>query len=309
MCTFPSPNTPNGLAEWKHVGIRQESINQTGSQPLLKPSVSDLKCTNQSELRIIEGCHEVPKITLSPGQDLHGTRMFLLENSPPMTLDQIDIERWKLASSFMQAYHDFRDTPGCFHALEHRTPNWEFPAFIATENEWLAWGILLLSSLVYGGLHLLAWNVPFRTSAQQILWRISAAVVTGYGFLVASHSLLIKLDSKDLGGDTRIRTHNILGTFDSESPWVDRWSFFKSLVRNVALILGLRRRPYVFLAWPATFLYVFIFAMSSVTVLFGALVYVASRAFLVVECFISLFNSPADLYKQPSWAPYFPHIG
>lgn len=133
--------------------------------------------------------------------------------------------------------------------------------------------------------------------------------MTGYGFLVASHSLLIKLDSKDLGGDTRIRTHNILGTFDSESPWVDRWSFFKSLVRNVALILGLRRRPYVFLAWPATFLYVFIFAMSSVTVLFGALVYVASRAFLVVECFISLFNSPADLYKQPSWAPYFPHIG
>lgn len=38
------------------------------------------------------------------------------------------------------------------------------------------------------------------------------------------------------------------------------------------------------------------------------LVYFLARGYLVVECFINLFNLPAGVYEVPSWSAYFPHI-
>lgn len=38
------------------------------------------------------------------------------------------------------------------------------------------------------------------------------------------------------------------------------------------------------------------------------LLYVLARAYLVVECFISLSHLPAGVYDVPSWSVYFPHI-
>ena len=38
------------------------------------------------------------------------------------------------------------------------------------------------------------------------------------------------------------------------------------------------------------------------------LAYILARAYLVVECFISLSHLPADVYKVPNWPAYFPHI-
>ena len=38
------------------------------------------------------------------------------------------------------------------------------------------------------------------------------------------------------------------------------------------------------------------------------LAYILARAYLVVECFINLFNLPAGVYDVPRWAAYFPHI-
>ena len=36
--------------------------------------------------------------------------------------------------------------------------------------------------------------------------------------------------------------------------------------------------------------------------------YVRARGYLVIECFINLFNLPAEVYKVPNWTAYFPHI-
>lgn len=36
--------------------------------------------------------------------------------------------------------------------------------------------------------------------------------------------------------------------------------------------------------------------------------YVVARAYLVIECFISLFDSPVGVYDVPAWSLYFPHI-
>lgn len=36
--------------------------------------------------------------------------------------------------------------------------------------------------------------------------------------------------------------------------------------------------------------------------------YALARAYLVIECFINLFNLPAGVYNVPNWTAYFPHI-
>lgn len=36
--------------------------------------------------------------------------------------------------------------------------------------------------------------------------------------------------------------------------------------------------------------------------------YVLARGYLVVECFINLFNLPEEVYDVPQWSAYFPHI-
>ena len=38
------------------------------------------------------------------------------------------------------------------------------------------------------------------------------------------------------------------------------------------------------------------------------LAYILARAYLVVECFISLSHLPAGVYDVPQWSSYFPHI-
>ena len=43
------------------------------------------------------------------------------------------------------------------------------------------------------------------------------------------------------------------------------------------------------------------------TVLFPA--YLFARGYLVIECFISLFQSPMGIYSVPQWSSYLPHIG
>lgn len=40
----------------------------------------------------------------------------------------------------------------------------------------------------------------------------------------------------------------------------------------------------------------------------GLLGYLWARVYLVVECFISLFHSPIEVYTLPAWSAYVPHI-
>lgn len=40
----------------------------------------------------------------------------------------------------------------------------------------------------------------------------------------------------------------------------------------------------------------------------GLLVYLFSRVYLVLECFISLLHSPVEVYDLPAWSAYVPHI-
>jgi hypothetical protein len=43
--------------------------------------------------------------------------------------------------------------------------------------------ILVFASGIYGGHYALAWNVPFRTPAEHLLWQMSAPVITCFGMI------------------------------------------------------------------------------------------------------------------------------
>ena len=47
---------------------------------------------------------------------------------------------------------------------------------------------------------------------------------------------------------------------------------------------------------------------SAILILLMLIAYVLARAYLVVECFINVFNLPAGVYDTPTWSVYFPHI-
>ncbi|PVH97583.1 hypothetical protein DM02DRAFT_684776, partial [Periconia macrospinosa] len=67
-------------------------------------------------------------------------------------------------------------------ALQDKNRNWPSSkgSVRATRTGWVLAGIWI-AGIVYGGLHLLAWNAPFPTLAQQLLWRISTTTLTASG--------------------------------------------------------------------------------------------------------------------------------
>ena len=39
------------------------------------------------------------------------------------------------------------------------------------------------------------------------------------------------------------------------------------------------------------------------------LVLIASRFYVVAECFIGLFHAPSGIFEVPKWTTFLPHIG
>jgi hypothetical protein len=56
--------------------------------------------------------------------------------------------------------------------------------------------ILTLTFLVYGGVHLLAWQYNFQTNAEGLVWRISSTVTASSGFIFVFFHLIIELDDQ-----------------------------------------------------------------------------------------------------------------
>lgn len=90
-------------------------------------------------------------------------------------------ERWRLPAPI------FNDLPpqqwrGWRIMTTDRLSNW--PELNAEDGP-LSQAAFILAGTIYGGLHALAWNAPFPTGAEQLLWRLSASMVIGYGMLIS----------------------------------------------------------------------------------------------------------------------------
>ena len=138
---------------------------------------------------------------------------------------------------------------------------------------------LILSGLLYGGLHLLAWNMPFASRAECILWRFSGIFImsTGLGFTWLKGVIkAYKIYESATNSDESDRNSDESAT--NSVDWIG--------LLSVLLVLA------------------FTFLFTSTI----CLVYFLARTFLVVECFLQLLRLPASAYETPAWSPYFPHI-
>jgi len=141
---------------------------------------------------------------------------------------------------------------------------------------------LVLCTFLYGGLHALAWNAAFPSQIQRIAWRTSALLTTSSGaaFLLAYAALgLLGMILDGPAGETLSAVMDYL-----------RHRFPKTY-NCLNLFLGVTIIGIMLL----TFCVVVVF-------------YLGARTFLVVESFISLFNSPAGIYDVPNWTLYVPHV-
>jgi hypothetical protein len=128
---------------------------------------------------------------------------------------------------------------------------------------------LTLASLIYGGLHLTAWNAPMSDSAS-LLWRISSIFVLVFGPALAISIVFQKWRESAFSWDSNQR-------------------------------IGLLEKIPLFSLY-----YLSLFARLCN---YGVLsMYVIARIFLVVECFINIRHLPASTFEVPQWSQYFPHI-
>ena len=80
----------------------------------------------------------------------------------------------------------------------------------------------IISGFLYGGLHLLAWNAPFRSRTEEWLWRSSGISIMASGLYIIPLVLLVSVGESELG---RFRFYIILVL-----------AFFLSLVYVVARV-------------------------------------------------------------------------
>lgn len=142
---------------------------------------------------------------------------------------------------------------------------------------WLGFAV---AGVLYGGLHMLAWDAPFESRAEQILWRIAASSVTATPLLFAPVAMVF--------GDTFLRQ----GATD--------------LVKTIRGQKSRRKASGVRL-WVTSALAVLLVPLFALApLLWGS--YVLGRVYLVVECFKNVAHLPEGVFEDVNWPGYLPHI-
>ncbi len=206
---------------------------------------------------------------LTKGKKLANTN--IQNEHEDITLKEEDVRRWQMAKDLLTEEFSRRGNDDWQATVTDRSRNW--PSIDLDPGN-LDRRLLLAfnaSGVLYGGLHMLAWHAKFPTWSQQYLWRFASLFIVS--FVPASTMVLL--------------TENL----------------FFMVVKMVvnARTVGHRVSEGFF-----NLLYRFkIWHILSVS---GLLAYLWARVYLVVECFISLFHSPIEVYTLPEWSAYVLHI-
>ena len=89
---------------------------------------------------------------------------------PNINLTYRDVTRWKMAWRVVREHYPSTD-------LVVRRPR-DWPSSRSLDEFSVQFGFSA-AAMIYGGLHLLAWHAHFNSATEQLLWRISAALVMG----------------------------------------------------------------------------------------------------------------------------------
>jgi len=220
------------------------------------------------------------------------------QRRPFLHLRPVDINRWKLASQAIDHHVWYNtDTKGqknlrvdfmdvdflALNLVTIRVPN--HPKNFMVLDDWLLFSGMTIACAIYGGLHLVAWNAPFPTRMEKLLWRISGVGVASFGpvylplrigFAVGRLFTKIK----------RSKDHRI------------RWNWWRSPSTDVheSGFVIIRILVNIWVMWLALCVGCYL------------PLYVFSRVYLIVECFINIAHLPESVFRTPDWSQYFPHI-
>lgn len=144
---------------------------------------------------------------------------------------------------------------------------------------------LILSGVIYGGLHALALQIPLRSKAESILWGTACIEIIYAGLIIAATSPVVQWYVKMF---VSLR----------EQP-VDK---------STQNVLSKLKRA---LQWCLTNFTLSIIVWFIVEAIASALIvlYVVGRAFLVVEVFLNVPYVDPGVYQTLNWSIYWPHIG
>ena len=167
----------------------------------------------------------------------------------------------------------------------------------------LAFFALILSSVLYGGHHGLAFGIPFHSKAESLLWKISCLAVASGGILVLT--LLPTI------GMLRVMYHAIERYFKliKATKVIKATKLYQVIDKKVRSLSDVHKRAIIIGINEAYHLYQGCAATLFLTPLFGCIVlYIFSRVYLVVEVFLNLPYVDPGVYQTPSWSVYWPHI-
>ncbi|KAK1752185.1 hypothetical protein QBC47DRAFT_389961 [Echria macrotheca] len=186
---------------------------------------------------------------------------------------------------------------GCL--ASYRTRNWPTGHGTGTEAETsTVLFSLFFAGLAYGGLHLLAWSPPVRTAAETTILRVSGVSIIVYGAFPLLGWWLNQVFWKEI--QQAVSQWQIYKT----SPYYVKGFYFKFswLIRNY--LPGGQFLYDVYVRFGRTI----VVSLVLTSIGAGTLLYVVSRVYLVVECFISLGRLPASVFETPVWSQYLPHV-
>lgn len=211
-----------------------------------------------------------------------GVRKTAIDHASPR-----DVARWKLAREAIEHYqleddvrlrhHDRSDIYDENSRVRLRIGNL---GSLIGSRAWEVWFGFAVAGILYGGLHLLAWNAPFPSRVEQVCWRVAASSVTMTPLLLVPVALMF--------------SKRRLGRADPE---------LVEKTRNEVVVLKGRLAMFWFRKgkW---FLFVPLLAAAP----FLWLSYILGRVYLVVECFKNVGYLPKAVFEDVSWPAYLPHI-
>lgn len=195
--------------------------------------------------------------------------------------------RWKLAHTAICKYNlesDLRQrhaTPVNGTHLSSRLALRSREITFRIDNLPLATSVSV-SGLLYGGLHLVAWNADFASHVELLLWRISAIFVACNGIVMGIVGLFLSSETaRGASSATSLGMPN-----PSSRPRKGK--------RKVRVVYNKLLTAALFSS--TLFLPLLWFS------------YVLARVYLVVEAFRNLAYLPAGAFETPEWPNYFPHI-
>jgi hypothetical protein len=182
-----------------------------------------------------------------------------------------DAQRWRLESKWLDL-----SRRRCYAGVEDRSPDW--PSALSFDLLWDSFE----GDLDYGE-DTMAIFIGF--SAAGILYGGLHLLAWTAPFHSRTHAVLWRVAAVNLAASgvycVAIWAHSVIQAYIYKMRRLGRYEFF----------------------WVANGI-----AIASV-VFFGVIpFYLFSRAFLVVECFMSLAHLPPEVFQQPEWSSYFPHI-